>query len=334
MSEPAVPLPDATTPPVPTTPPAALVVPPQPGETVTSELTGNTYTMGEKIGEGFFGLVYSCVDVWNNNLAVKVLKGTAPYEHIEAAAQQEFEKLMLLRHPHVTYVFDAFHLGETIYIVTERCYGPLTRLFTEVSGFDGKFWIMAIARCLLQAVHYIHLNKYVHQDIHLNNVFAAFARDEVYTTQAGALQFKLGDLGVAKLFSEIDASNTRNQLLLPPEFLDPKEFGPMDMRLDIYHCGLLFLQLLHGSEMTFTRDEIIAGKPRQFALELPAPYNFALEKALRRHVAVRTANAMELWRDLNSPPALPAPATAEQLMLPTTPQIEGDPNSLNTSDDS
>jgi hypothetical protein len=46
-------------------PPAALVIPPNPGETITSELTGNTYTMGEKIGEGFFGLVYSCVDVWN-----------------------------------------------------------------------------------------------------------------------------------------------------------------------------------------------------------------------------------------------------------------------------
>src|SRR5580700_1893305 len=86
--------------------------------------------------------------------------------------------------------------------------------------------------------------------------------------------------------------------------------------------------------MTFTGDEIIAGKPRQLALQLPAPYNFALEKALRRHVASRTANAMELWRDLNSPPALPAPVTAEQLMLPATPQIEGDPNSLNAPDDS
>src|SRR3954463_15391778 len=149
------------------TPPAALVVPPNPGEAITSELTGNTYTMGQKVGEGYFGLVFSCVDIWNNNLAVKILKGHAPYQVIEAAAQAEFAKLILLRHPHITYVFDAFHLGETIYIVTERCYCPLTRLFTEVPDFDGKFWIKAIARCLLQAVHYIHLHQYVHQDIHL-----------------------------------------------------------------------------------------------------------------------------------------------------------------------
>ena len=43
------------------------------------------------------------------------------------------------------------------------------------------------------------------------------------------------------------------------------------------------------------------------AFELPSPYNFALEKALRRHVEYRTANAMELWRDLNSP-AIAVPA--------------------------
>jgi serine/threonine protein kinase len=88
------------------------VIPQSPGETVTSELTRNTYTMGEKIGEGFFGLVYSCVDVWDNKLAVKVLKGAAPYEVIEAAAQADIQKLLVLRHPYITYAFDAFHLAK------------------------------------------------------------------------------------------------------------------------------------------------------------------------------------------------------------------------------
>jgi eukaryotic-like serine/threonine-protein kinase len=303
----------------PATPPAALVIPPNPGETVTSELTNNTYTMGGKIGEGFFGLVFSCVDIWNNQLAVKVLKGTAPYGVIEAAAQAEFGKLILLRHPYITYVFDAFHVEETIYIVTERCHCPLSRLFADVKDFDGKLWIRAVSRCLLQAVHYIHLAGYVHQDIHLNNVFAAFARDEMIENQQGALNFKLGDLGIAKLAGEIDATNTRAQWMLPPEVLDTKEFGPMDYRIDIYHCGLLFLHLLNGTEIRFTNEEILAGKPRQLALQLPPPYNFALEKTLRRHVAARTASAMELWRDLNSPPALPAPPQEEQIALPAAP---------------
>jgi serine/threonine protein kinase len=305
----------------PATPPAALVIPPNPGETISSELTRNTYTIGEKLGEGFFGLVFSCVDVWNNQLAVKVLKGTAPYHSHRSCGARRVWKVGAST-PSVHHIrFRRLSLGrETIYIVTERCYCPLSRLFAEVKDFDGKFWIKAVARCLLQAVHYIHLNGYVHQDIHINNVFAAFARDEILD-ESKALHFKLGDLGVAKLFSEIDATNTRAQWMLPPEVLDTKEFGPMDYRIDIYHCGLLFLHLLNGGELKFTTEEVLAGMPRQLALQLPAPYNVALEKALRRHVAARTASAMELWQDLNSSPALSESTEPEQMALPTTTQV-------------
>lgn len=193
---------------------------------------------------------------------------------------------------------------------------PLTHLFS-IDAFDGRAWILAIARCLLQAVHYIHVNQYAHQDIHLGNVFAAFAKNEMNADDPGAIQFKLGDLGVAKLFSDIDATNTRAQWMLPPEVLDSSEFGPLDNRIDIYHCGLLFLHLLHGSELRFTPEEIKAGRPRELALQLPAPFNFALEKALRRHVAYRTAGAMELWRDLNSPSPVSQEPAAEQMQLPS-----------------
>jgi serine/threonine protein kinase len=310
--------------PIPPGPPANWVTPPTLGEVITSEATRNSYTMGGKIGEGHFGLVYDCVDVWNNSLAAKVLKPLGPYEKIKASAESELHKLTQLRHPHITYVFDAFEFRETFYIITERCYCPLTSLF-GLEGYSGFIWIKAIARCLLQAVHYIHLNQYAHQDIHLGNVFAAFAKNEMNSEDPGAIQFKLGDLGVAKLFSEIDAANTRALWMLPPEALDSGEFGPLDYRIDIYHCGLLFLHLLHGNELRFTAEEIKEGKPRDLALQLPAPYNFALEKALRRHVPYRTETAMELWRDLNSPEPQPQPAQAqpEQLELEPPPQANG-----------
>ena len=173
-----------------------------------------------------------------------------------------------------------------------------------------------IARCLLQAVHYAHLHQYAHQDIHVGNVFAAFVRNEMNADDPGAIQFELGDLDVAKLFSEIDATNTRALWMIPPEVMQPSEFGPMDHRIDIYHCGLLFLHLLHGNELRFSPDEIKGGMPRDLARQLPAPYNFALKKALRRHVQYRTANAMELWRDLNSPETVQT--RPEQLQLATT----------------
>jgi serine/threonine-protein kinase len=277
---------------------------PQVGELITNVGTNNTYTIGESIGEGSFGVVYACSDGWGNDLAAKILKPIRSYEEVRAAAMGEIQRLLLLRHPYITYVFDAFEYRDTFYIITERCYCPVSQLFT-IPDFDGRVWLRPLARCLLQAVHYLHNNQYAHQDIHINNVFAAFARDEM-NEAPGSIQFKLGDLGVSKVFGELDAANTLAEWMRPPEAIEPGEYGPVDHRLDIYHVGLLFLQLAHSRELRFTRDEILAGRPQELALELEPPLNFALEKALRRHVPFRTFSAAELWRDLYSPPGLPA----------------------------
>ncbi len=301
MTSPPPPIP----PPIAPVPPVKVVIPPADGELITSFATGTTYTMGKPIGEGSFGMVYACTDSWDNDLAAKVLKPIRTYEEVRQAAIGELQRLLLLRHPHITFVYDAFEYRDTFYIITERCYCPLIELF-KIPAFNGNVWILPIARCLLQAVQYLHLNQYAHQDIHLNNVFAAFSKDEVDATIPGTLHFKLGDLGVSKVFGELDAANTLAEWIKPPEALDPAEYGPLDHRIDLYHIGLLFLQIAQGREIRFTRDEILAGAPRDMALTLPAPLSFALEKALRRHAPFRTATPAELWRDLHTPPGLPA----------------------------
>lgn len=278
--------------------------PPSPGEVITSLATGTTYTMGERLGEGSFGLVFACTDGWGNDLAAKVLKPIRSYDEVRAAALGELQRLLLLRHPYITYVYDAFEYRDTFYIITERCYCPLTEIF-KLEQFSGNVWLMPIARCLLQAVQYLHVNQYAHQDVHFGNVFAAFSRNEMQPSEPGAINFKLGDLGVSKVFGELDAANTLAEWIKPPEAIEPSEYGPLDRRIDIYHCGLLFLQLALSRELRFSREEILAGRPREMALGLPAPLNFALEKALRRHAAFRTESAEELWRDLNSPSAVP-----------------------------
>jgi len=284
--------------PAPTLPDKPVIFP-TPGEVITSLRTNISYTMGDRIGEGFFGVVFQCVDGWQNDLAAKVLKPTGTYEQLHAAALAEIQKLFHLRHPHITYLYDAFEYRNTFYIITERCYRPLTELF-NLEPLHGLGWIIPIARCVLQAVHYLHINQYAHQDIHLNNVYAAFSRDEMRPQESGAINFKVGDLGVSKVFGELDAANTLNNSIKPPEALDPAQFGPLDHRIDIYHLGLLFLQLAYAKRLQFTAEEVLQGRPREMAEALPPPYNFALAKALRRHSAYRTNGAEELWRDLRA----------------------------------
>ena len=161
--------------------PLKMAIQPTAGEVITSLRTGISYTVGEKIGEGFFGIVYACQDQWENELAAKVLKPLGkPYETVRASAEAEILKLLALRHPNITYIYDAFEYRDTFYIITERCFCPVSHLFS-LKDFNGFAWLMPIARCLLQAVHYLHVNGVVHQDIHAGNVFTSFAKDEMKT---------------------------------------------------------------------------------------------------------------------------------------------------------
>jgi len=274
--------------------------PPSLGEGI--EYRNVTYILGPEIGRGSFGAVYECVDSWGNQLAAKVLvPREKPYEVIRNNWARELESLVAFRHPFVTHIFAAFEYRDTFYLITERCHATLNDLFL-LENYDGYIWIMPIARCVLQALHSMHGADVVHKDLHAGNVFTSIIKDEVAPDKYDAMVFKIGDLGISKVITDIDAMNTLLAVwMLPPEALDPDEFGTFDHRIDIYHCGLLFLQILQGQQLEFTREEVLEGAPRQMAEALPPPFNFAIAKALRRHVVYRTANAMEFWRDLQQP---------------------------------
>lgn len=262
------------------------------GERISSPTTGNVYYVGQPIGEGAFGTVFSASDEWANRLAIKVLKPKGTYEQIQAAAQDEYRKLFQARHPSVTAVHDFFQLRNAFCIVTEQCDRTIETLFGE-PWFVGPLWIMPLARCLLQAVHFLHTVDLPHKDIHAGNVFVQFHRDEWLTTQSNVMTFKLGDLGLAGV--EMSKMNLN---ILPPEALD-SSFGPADHRMDIYHCGLLFLKLaLNNQRVQFTTEEILQGRPRQLAETLPSHLRHPIAKALRRHVYQRTQTALELWQDI------------------------------------
>jgi eukaryotic-like serine/threonine-protein kinase len=264
-----------------------IFTPPTEGERITSNATGNTYRIGRVIGEGSFGVVYECTDTWENELAVKILKPQGSYEQVRDNAIAELQKLQTLRHPNVTYVYDGFEFRHTFYIVFERCWEPINQ-FIQRENFKGHIWLRAMARQLLQAVHFLHCSDYVHQDIHGGNVFVATVRDDMAPSEM-IFSFMLGDLGITKMVTEMDAANTvLAEWMRAPEALHTAEFGRMDHRMDIYHCGLLFLQVLIGGPLTFTREDVLRGAPRELALQVGGTFSFALEKALRRHVEYRT----------------------------------------------
>jgi serine/threonine protein kinase len=268
---------------------------PKIGDRITCAASGSTYTIGSYLGQGNFSVVFKGTDDFDNDVAIKVLKPSGTYEEDRAAAVGEFERLRALRHHKITHVHDAFEFQGSFYIVTEWCGMTLGSVISQSYMADC---IQGVARCVLHALTFIHNNGMVYLDLHLNNVFFAWGRNEFARDELAGPTFKIGDLGVTKPESEITPAATLANWMLPPEAIDPDEFGPMDRRIDVYHAGLLLLQLVLGRRLEFTRQEILDGVPRQMALQLVDPYQAALEKALRRHVQFRTPTARELYQDL------------------------------------
>jgi serine/threonine-protein kinase len=270
---------------------------PVPGERI--EHNGRTYTIGDRIGQGAFSCVYACTDDWDNVLVAKVLwPHNQTYEDVRERWMHELKMLVDLRHPNITFIHDAFEYRDTFYLVLERCSFTLGQLI-GVPDLQRELWVLPVARCVLQAVHFIHLSGYIHKDLHLENVHSAQVRDEINPARPGATVFKVADLGISRLVQEVDVFNTLlAPWMLPPEYLAPGTFGYLGQGVDIYQAGLLFLALLMGTTPSFSRDDIVAGRPRQVAEGLHTGFGPVIARALRRHVEYRTPTALQFWQEM------------------------------------
>ncbi|MBK7954728.1 MAG: serine/threonine-protein kinase [Candidatus Accumulibacter sp.] len=280
-------------------PVARQFTPPALGETITVD--GKYYFIGNFIGKGSFGDVYECTDEWSNELVAKILvPKNQTYDEVKESWLAELHKLMELRHPNVTFIHQAFEYKDTFYLVIERCSMTLDAIINDPK-LNHELWVPYVARDVLQALDYFHLLGYVHKDIHAGNVFVAQSFDRMVPTKDPVWSFKIGDLGISRLAADIRIFNTLlAQWMVPPEALDPNEFGPVSRATDIYHTALLLLALLVGRTPSFTQDEVRAGAPRQLAESLNSKYAPAVAKALRRHTSARTPTAMQFWRELSS----------------------------------
>lgn len=287
--------------------PPSPFVPATPGQVIP--YGDKSYYIGQLIGRGYFGTVYECLDDWGNELVAKTLvPNTEKTQEAQRASWlDELHKLVTLRHPRITYLYDAFEFQGTYYLIIERCTYTLTSVITsaasQINPLDvGKLWIPHIARDILQALYYMHSAGYVHKDIHAKNIFIKQERDTIAPHKEPVWSFKVGDLGISRLAGDINIFNTMlARWMLPPEHLNPKEFGTVGTRTDIYHVALLLLQVLTGTEhFGFTNEQIVNGEPGKLAASLHSRYAAVLARALRRHVAFRTPDALTFWREIEA----------------------------------
>lgn len=267
------------------------------GEVIESPVTKIKYTIGSEINFGSFGIIYNCSDSWGNDLALKILKPTKTFLAVKSDYQKEIFKLLFFRHPHITYIYDAFEYRNAFYIIMEKCSNTLLKMI-NVPEMKSEPFLRTIANHILQAIHFIHLGQYVHLDLHLGNIFYTFLKDEI--TKNDILIFKIGDLGISRPVSSLSPENTKAEWMVPPEMINPNIYGKPDHRVDIYHLGLIFLQLLNKKPLVFPLDQILIGGPFQYAKNLHTPLGDIIANTLHPYVDKRTNSALELWKQLDS----------------------------------
>ena len=273
--------------------------PPPKGEIIIND--DRRYHIGDEIGKGGFGVVYNCVDDWGNPLVAKVLiPRDQSYSEMRRVWKDELRKLLVMRHPNITYVYDAFEHKDTFYLIIERCNYTLSRLVTRL-GLDSDRWIPYVARDVLQGLDYIHAAGYVHKDLHPGNVFVTEYRRKRNLIKEPAWMFKIGDLGLTRVESDIRVFETQlADWMRPPEGFDPEKFGVVGHHVDIYQTGLLLLALMLREIPYFTPEEIVGGIPQSLASKHDSKFGPVVAKALRRHVEWRTQTALDFWRELSA----------------------------------
>jgi hypothetical protein len=280
---------------------------------IRAELRGNVirngsngvYFMGDYIGGGSYGDVYECTDEWANPLVAKVLKPAGSFEEARRNWESEVNNLSRMRHPNITYIYDAFFHDHAFYIIVEKCLYSLDRVLPRID----ESWVPHIARDLLQALSFIHRHGHVHKDVHPGNVFVSLTSDVMDAGGSPRVSFKLGDLGITRVESDIRIVGTiMAPWMLPPEALVPATFGTVGRPTDVYHAALLLLSVLRRAVPSFSETEILAGVPERVALALSSPYAAALANALRPRVMHRTQTPLEFWREIQAAVKYGAPA--------------------------
>jgi serine/threonine-protein kinase len=200
------------------------------------------YKIIRELGRGGMGAVYEATDEYSGRkVAVKV---TADSANDEWQARFEREALIMneLNHPNVVRLYDWGRDNDRLYIAMEYLDG-LT--LEEVIKRRGKLrldLVVAIAKPVAEAAHYVHQKGFVRNDIKPNNI--------MLTTSGRVCLLDFGITKPAISKPEIQSKfDTETSLVIgTPHFMAPEQFQLRiaDERSDIYSLGIILYKMLTG----------------------------------------------------------------------------------------
>lgn len=226
------------------------------------------YELDEKLGEGGFGWVFSCINTETRQLfAIKILKPEyLRDDETFGRFRREIRILKTVRHAKVIQIYDDNLDTESEYpaFIMDLAQGSLIDTLEEFRGAGGLFrdsrpfmpahMAKAVVLDIMDAAHALHSGqaRLVHRDINPNNILRGW--DEKWI---------LGDFGLAKFLSAPPASATyRTEHSKPARwgtipYAAPEQwrnFADVDERADIYALGVLIWDLFSSEYPPIQRE--------------------------------------------------------------------------------
>ena len=321
------------------------------------------YTVGEKLGQGGFGITYRGFDL---NLHMKVaIKEYYPSEWVGRSTDQktvvlnssEHEELFQycrktfvreartiaqVRHSHIVRVLSYFEMNGTAYLVMDYYEGQdLSRFLKPAAGQSGVKmpWRQAVTLLLpvLDGLHKVHQIGFMHRDIKPGNL---------YLTEEGLI---LLDFGSAR---QVVSTHTQSKLIFTEGYAPYEQYieGQLDRQgpwTDVYAVAATLYFMLTAQRPSSALDRIqamLTQKPdplksaRQFVADLPPTLDQALLRALAVEPEQRPQSAVAFKQELEKllaahaePIPSPPPVTAEiapELPTRTVPERPPSPPSV------
>jgi serine/threonine protein kinase len=146
-----------------------------------------------------------------------------------------------------------------------------------------------VARGLLQVLLKLHMRGYLHGDVNPQNVMLQMNKSQTLTG------VKLVDFAFCRALTELENGFRKMALWTPPPEFFQRQGKTLGTAIDIWHSGVLLLQIVKGEIVDYSKDDILAGKPYEDALALDAPFANAIAAALHDDPQQRP-DAIGLWR--------------------------------------
>uniref|UniRef100_A0A8C8VEH5 Tyrosine-protein kinase n=1 Tax=Pelusios castaneus TaxID=367368 RepID=A0A8C8VEH5_9SAUR len=204
------------------------------------EIPREEFSLGKKLGAGYFGEVYE--GYWKNK--VKVAIKTIPKADLmyQITFKNEIQAMKNLRHKHILSLYAISSIGDPIYIITELMARGNLLDFLRESEEEHLHMIELIdmASQVADGMCYLESQNIVHRDLAARNILVG--ENNIC---------KVGDFGLARLIkNDVYLSNSHN---IPYKWTAPEALshGRYSIKSDVWSFGILLYEIITYGQVPY-----------------------------------------------------------------------------------